>query len=106
VKIRRTTAISIQTDEAFIVRRGRGGVEVLCRQCIAAVMIPPEEAAALLQLPVRRIYRLIEAGQLHFQETTAGSVLVCLESLRKMAPLLPPKQGPKINSTHSKENQS
>jgi hypothetical protein len=48
-------------------------------------MITPEEAAALFQVAVRVIYRTLETGQLHFQETPAGSVAVCLESLQKIA---------------------
>lgn len=102
MKITRVTAISIQTEEAFIVRRA-AGIEVKCNRCMASVMVTPEEAADVLRLPVRRIYRLIEAGELHFQETTAGAVLVCLESLRTSVPRLERKQGPEINS---KENQS
>jgi hypothetical protein len=54
-------------------------------------MVSPEEAAGLMRLNVRWIYRLIEAGALHFQETAAGSVWICLESLRRN--LSPPEEG-------------
>lgn len=104
MKIRRVTAISIQTEEAFIIRRSGSVAEVTCKQCAARVaMVTPEEAASFLKLPVRWIYRRIEAGELHFHETEAGAVLVCLESLRKNVPRLEGKQGPE---NQSEENQS
>jgi excisionase family DNA binding protein len=44
-------------------------------------MMTPGMAASLLGVRLRGIYRLIEAGQLHFLETPAGLVLVCRNSL-------------------------
>ncbi len=49
-------------------------------------MFTPEEAAALAGINTRALYRLIEVGGLHFVETPAGSLLVCLS-------LLPPPAG-------------
>ena len=101
MKIRRTTAISIQTDEALIVRRDRSSAPVMCQQCSAATVTPmltPEEAAGRVQRSVRDIFRMIEAGQLHFQEISAGTILVCPESLRQAIPRLVPNAGTEINS--------
>ncbi|HTS36724.1 MAG TPA: hypothetical protein VMH04_13700 [Candidatus Solibacter sp.] len=97
MKIRRVTAISIQTDEAILVRRDRNSAPVMCKQCSAA-MVSPEDAAGQIQRSVRDIYRMLEAGQLHFHETSAGAVLVCLESLRKAIPRLVSNAGTEINS--------
>jgi len=89
VKARRVTEITIQTDEAFVVRRSKDSVATMCSQCaVAGPMVTPDEAAAVFRIPVRLIYRAIEAGQLHFQEASTGPVMVCLESLRKVVPLL------------------
>jgi hypothetical protein len=89
VKARRITEISVQTDEAFIIHRRAGSTQASCAQCgPSAPMVTPEEGAILFEIPVRAIYREIEGGQLHFQETPAGSVVVCLDSLQKIVPLL------------------
>jgi len=85
VKLRRVTEITMQTDEAVVLRRKAGSAQVVCRRCKSAVpMVKPEEAAALFRVAVRLIYREIESGQVHFQETSSGAVLVCLDSLQKI----------------------
>jgi ethanolamine utilization microcompartment shell protein EutL len=90
MKERRVTEITMQTDESFLIRRSRDSVPVRCAQCGSTVpMVSAEEAAMLSRVSVRLIYREIEAGQVHFQETSAGSVMVCLDSLRKSGPQLP-----------------
>ena len=90
MKARRITEITMQTDEAFVIRRSAGSVQAMCAHCgSGAPMITPEEAAVLFKVAVRVIYREVESGQLHFQETPAGSVVVCLDSLRKIASSLP-----------------
>ena len=43
-------------------------------------MVVPDEAAALVQVSPRAIYRLIEAEEIHFLE--APQVFVCLDSVR------------------------
>ena len=87
MKARRITEISVQTDEAFVIRRRAGSFQAVCATCgPTAPMITPEEAAALFQVPVRAIYRAVEGGQLHFQEAPASSVVVCLDSLQEMVP--------------------
>jgi len=44
-------------------------------------MLPPEQAAVLAHLPVRAVYRWIEANLVHYQEATNGSVIICIRSL-------------------------
>jgi hypothetical protein len=52
-----------------------------CERCRATVpMITPEEAAALMDLSSRSIYRRIEAGSVHFHEDRQG-LLICADSL-------------------------
>ncbi len=106
MKARRITEITVQTEESFILHRSSGSPPASCAQCGAvAPLVTPEEAAVLLDVAVRTIYREVEAGQLHFEETPAGSVLVCLNSLRKTASLLPRHTSPQTKKT-TKEIQS
>ena len=87
MKARRIAEITIETEEALVIRRASGSVPAVCAQCGHEVsMLTPEEAAILFRIAVRSIYREIEAGQIHFQETATGSVVVCLDSLRKSVP--------------------
>jgi hypothetical protein len=44
-------------------------------------MITIDQAAVLSRLSSREIYRELEAGMIHFMETTEGSVLICFNSL-------------------------
>jgi excisionase family DNA binding protein len=46
-------------------------------------MLTAEEAAAVSSLSTRAIYRLIEAGRLHFAEPPGSPLLVCFNSLRR-----------------------
>ena len=86
MKARRFTQITLQTDEAFVIRRTAGSVQALCAECGSIMpMVTPEEGSILFGIAVRSIYRGLEAGELHFQETSSGPVVVCLDSLRKLA---------------------
>jgi len=90
VKARRVTEITMQTDEAFAIRRRAGSATAVCAQCGSSVpMLMPEEAAVLFGVAVRAVYLELEAGRLHFQETSTGSVVVCLDSLEKIASRFP-----------------
>jgi len=88
VKARRAITITTQSDEAIILRSSKATTAVNCPQCSVEVpMFSPEQAATLFRLPLRQIYRAIEAGQLHFKETAGGAVLLCLNSLKQLPSL-------------------
>ena len=83
----KTTEITIETEEVFILR-GEGRAESPaaprrgCARCGAqAEMLPPESAARMYSADARAIFLLIGAGLVHFEETPEGSMLVCLPSL-------------------------
>ena len=100
MKARRVTEITVQTEEAFVLRRSSGSPHASCAQCgTPSPMVTAEEAAVLFGVAVRSIYREIEAGELHFEETAAGSVLVCLHSLRQTASLRPSDTSPQTKKT-------
>lgn len=44
-------------------------------------MIIAEDAATLLSMTRREVYRAIETGNVHFIETAEGILFVCIESL-------------------------
>jgi len=46
-----------------------------------------EAAASITGLPVRALFRLLEAGLIHYREADDGTVLVCVDSLMRRAPL-------------------
>ena len=55
-----------------------------CAECGEAVeMLRPGECALLTGLGALTIYRLIEAGELHYAESSNGLVFVCVRSLFK-----------------------
>jgi len=58
--------------------------EFWCVDCAAlSQMISPDEAAVLLQTTARSLFRRVEAGEIHFQETDRGALLICRASLEK-----------------------
>jgi hypothetical protein len=84
VKIRRIREVTIQTSETCVLRLNRANGSVTCGECPGLEMLPPEIAAAMFGLPPRWIYRQLEMGELHFQETSSGSVLVCPSSVQRL----------------------
>lgn len=76
------TATFVETQEVWIIRRRRPQPAPLCAECAdPSEMLTPEAAASLSGLSLRAIYRLVEAGCVHFAETTKGWVLICPDSL-------------------------
>ena len=83
--VRRTREITIQTTETLSVRLDQVTADVTCAECGADVpMLTPEAVAAAFGLSLRGIYRQVEAGRVHFQETSAGRLLVCPNSLQSL----------------------
>jgi hypothetical protein len=60
-------------------------------------MVSLDQAFALFHFGTRAICREIETGRLHFQETDSGSLLICLDSLQKVAQQSPGNSNPPIN---------
>jgi excisionase family DNA binding protein len=44
-------------------------------------MVTAEEAAAVAGVTRRTIYTLVEAGNIHFSESSDGALFICLKSL-------------------------
>lgn len=82
MKTKKTTVIAHETHEELTVRLYRRAqphqVSDRCAVCGPGVpLLTPEEAAPLAGLSVRALYRLVEAGLIHFKETPDGLLLVC-----------------------------
>ena len=82
MKIRRTNIVAI-LKQTSLITTSRAGVDRWCVECDAPMaMMSPELAATFCLQTVRAIYRLIEAGAVHFTEGPEG-VMVCPASLMK-----------------------
>lgn len=79
----RRTKTTIEIHQVYVIRQPGSSIPVLCPECATEVasMVTPEEAASVTGVPRRSIYRLIEAGLIHYLEATDDSLLVCLNSI-------------------------
>lgn len=72
--------ITLETEETIIVRLQSQTLAAFCPECRATVeMALPHTAADFSGSSEREIFRLIEAGKIHFTEN--GRILICLDSL-------------------------
>jgi hypothetical protein len=84
---KKRTEITVETERILIIRRRYRAVEAWCEECHeAAVMIRPDQAAALSGRSLRAIFNDIELAALHFLEQPDGLLLICLNSLLKRQP--------------------
>ena len=77
----RRTEITIETSRRLVIKAFHGSLRGWCEGCLTDVrMVTPIEAAALMNVSSRVIYRWIEEAKVHFSEHPGG-LLVCAESL-------------------------
>jgi hypothetical protein len=81
--MKRRIEINIQMERLVIVRpRRSASINAWCDGCAGlSTFLTVDEAAAVARSTSREIYRRVEAAGLHFTETPAGSLLICLNSL-------------------------
>ena len=85
MRFRRTREITIQTTETLSVRIDQDTADITCHKCGAGVaMLTPEALAATFGLSLRGIYRQVEAGRIHYQETRAGRLMICPKSIEDL----------------------
>ena len=83
--VSKSKEITVETERLLIIRRRYQAVEEWCTGCgEMALMIRPDQAAAVSGKTLRAIFSEIEIGRLHFRESHDGLVLVCLTSLLDM----------------------
>lgn len=77
---RKRTEITIEATRYFYISRPRVAL-CWCVGCAAQVeMVTVDEAAVLLGVTSRTVFRWAEASQLHSIETANGRLLICLNS--------------------------
>jgi hypothetical protein len=82
VEKRIRTECSVEIDDVFVVKRVGRSVEGWCAGCgCAATLVTPEDAATLTGTGARSIYRLVEAGEIHWADGPEHLLLICLASL-------------------------
>ena len=82
----RRTEVTVETDEILIIRSSQEIAVAPCPECAGTtVMISPEQAAMVTCTNVRAIYRFLEAGRVHYVEVPGGALLVCPDSILKLA---------------------
>ena len=80
----RTFELTVEESEVVVLHRRRTLLIEWCSGCgRKSRMTEPEDAAAIVQIAVRKIYQKVESGSLHFVEDADGRLLVCMESLEE-----------------------
>lgn len=79
---KRRTEIIVETERVIVVPQAPAPLHLWCQNCSMRVeMVTPEQAATLLQVTPRVVYRWVEAQLLHFIEEPDGRVLICRNAL-------------------------
>ena len=87
---KKTTRITVITEEVWAFRGPAKVAKVWCAECAADVPVAPaERVAALLGVSARAIYRQVENKEVHYREAPDGRLFVCLNSAQAAARLLP-----------------
>jgi hypothetical protein len=82
LKHTKKTLITTETSEMLIFRRTPPPQRVWCQKCGPDTeMISPDAVSLVTGTSARTIYRMIEAGRVHFTETPDGALLVCISAL-------------------------
>ena len=80
MKIKRKIEMLVVTNEKYIVHQSATHRQIPCAKC-GEPMLAIEQAADLLGIKQRRIFRIIETGAAHFTEIEAGATIICITSL-------------------------
>ena len=72
----------VETHEVWVIRRRRGRTTAFCAECPdQPEMLTAGEAASLCGHSLRAVFRLVEAGLIHFRELPGGELFVCPATL-------------------------
>jgi hypothetical protein len=81
MEIKRKFEISAATKRRYVVHRPPSASKpTVCLEC-GAPMLTIEQTANMLGIKQRRIFQIIEIGAIHFTESEAGVLMICLTSL-------------------------
>ena len=74
--------VTREIHEWKTIERPRVTEKLYCSQCSGETnWLFPEEAMAVAGVSLRAIFRMIESRDIHFAETAAGFLIVCVTSL-------------------------
>jgi hypothetical protein len=80
--MQKRTQITIETERLLVVSRRHEAARIRCNQCDTSLpMLTVDEAAAKAVTTPIVIFRLAEAGRLHFAVTPEGRLFICPSSL-------------------------
>ena len=80
---KRRIEITVERQRILLVKRRNPSAPISCEVCAGRPqMLTLDEAARLLGMSERAIFRRVEARQVHFTETAEGRLYVCGSSLR------------------------
>jgi hypothetical protein len=86
IRRRKTETVSV-THEFLRIRGPQKAMTAWCEQCARETkLMAPEDAAILMGVSAREIYRRLEVGHIHFTELARGELLICLNSVVQKAP--------------------
>lgn len=80
MEIKRKIEFLVATNRRYIIRESVSYVKITCLHCGEA-MLNAEGSAGLFGITQRRVFQIIETEAVHFTETEAGAVMICLTSL-------------------------
>lgn len=87
MEIKRKTEILINQTKRCLILLPETEEIIACPECVGdEVMVAAETAASVFGFSRREVYRMIEAGTVHFLETNEGVLFVCRKSLEKNLP--------------------
>jgi DNA binding domain, excisionase family len=82
MKIVKRIETTVEAHERWVIRSARGSATLWCVHCSAQrLRTTPDEAAKLMGVSTRTIYRWAESGRIHFTEPLEGGLLICIGSL-------------------------
>ena len=83
----RKAKITVETHRVVLVVDPAAIQTAWCGLCASMTKwVTPDCAAAMIGVSSRTIYRWVESQRLHFIETPAGLLLICLDSLPEPGP--------------------
>jgi hypothetical protein len=84
--VHRRVEITVEREVVSVVHQTAPNFISLCRECGREVLkLTPESAAAATGTSPREVYRWLDEGNVHFEESESGQVFVCSESLKGFA---------------------
>lgn len=86
----RRTEKRVEIHERLVIRTASGSLPALCDECSVrdSILLSPEHAAAVTDIPERQIYQWVEAGAIHYKEAPNGKLTVCIKTLISRAQLI------------------